>query len=73
MFSFHFAQHLATDSARGGSDWYAGAAYGWTQADIKANMDACCPDDAGLQADITAYMAAIKEGKAMSPKVAKLG
>ena len=63
MFAATLAPHLVTDSARGGSDYYAGAVFGWIEEDIKANMDACFPADDDLQAALGDMMDAIKAGK----------
>ena len=56
------APQLLAEAARAPSDFYAGLVFGWQMVDIKANMDACYPDDLDEKKLMDDFMKAVADG-----------
>ena len=63
MFALRAYPTVFATLERSGSDYFSGILFGWQEADLKANMDACFPDDAELGKVLGDYLQATKDGK----------
>ena len=65
MFATYLPSFATAVQAQSATDFYSGTVYGWVGLDIKANMDACFPDDQKLADKVAEQMEMIKKGASL--------